>query len=176
MLKDAASAQKNAEEALELAQRTSDISGEAWAHLYIGHAYQLRGEFDLARKAYHKSLTLREELNQPSLSMEPMAGLVETYLAIQDIESASQEAEKILSFLMGGTALDGTDEPLRVYHACYILLEKKQDPRSKQVLRQAGNILDAQISNFVDDESRNRYIENIPWRRAIRDAVQAHVN
>jgi hypothetical protein len=61
---------------------------------------------------------------------------------------------------------------LRVFYACYRLLEKKQDPRSLQVLQQASTILDAQVSNFADDEARKRYVENIPWRRAIRDAAQ----
>jgi hypothetical protein len=95
---------------------------------------------------------------------------------MNDIISASQETEKILRFLKNGSTLDGTDEPIRVYHACFLLLKKKQDPLSRQVLQQANNILTAQVSNFVDDESRNRYIENIPWRRAVRDAMQENID
>ena len=144
--------------------------------LYMGHAYQLQGEFEAARRAYLKSIALRDELDQPALAMEPIAGLVETYLAGNDIESASKEAEKILLFLNDGATLDGTDEPLRVYHACYLLLEKKQDPRFRQVLQRAMNILETQVSNFVDEDSRNRYIENIPWRRALRDAAVTNLN
>ena len=68
--------------------------------------------------------------------------------------------------------MDGTDEPLRVYYACYLLLEKKQDPRSKEVLQTAMNLLEAQVSKFKDETARKRYIENIPWRREIRDAAQ----
>jgi tetratricopeptide (TPR) repeat protein len=172
VLKEGENALRNAQEALELAQKTSDLSGEAWAHHYMGHAHQLLGDFDLALTAYQTSIALREKLDQPALAMEPTAGLVETYLAMNDIISASQETEKILRFLKNGSTLDGTDEPIRVYHACFLLLKKKQDPLSRQVLQQANNILTAQVSNFVDDESRNRYIENIPWRRAVRDAMQ----
>jgi predicted ATPase/class 3 adenylate cyclase len=176
VLKEGENALRNAQEALELAQKTSDLSGEAWAHHYMGHAHQLLGDFDLALTAYQTSIALREKLDQPALAMEPTAGLVETYLAMNDIISASQETEKILRFLKNGSTLDGTDEPIRVYHACFLLLKKKQDPLSRQVLQQANNILTAQVSNFVDDESRNRYIENIPWRRAVRDAMQENID
>lgn len=172
LLKDGEPALRNAQEALELAQKTSDLSGEAWAHHYMGHAHQLLGDFDLAVTAYQRSIALREKLDQPALAMEPIAGLVETYLAMNDTESALRETEKILLFLKEGSTLDGTDEPIRVYHACYLLLKKKQDLHYRQVLQQAFEILTVQVSNFTDDESRNRYIENIPWRRAIRDAMQ----
>ena len=176
MLKDSTSALINSQEALDMAQKTLDLSGEAWAHHYMGHAHQLLGNFELAVNAYQKSIALREKLDQPALAMEPIAGLVETYLLMNDIESASRETEKILHFLQEGSTLDGTDEPIRVYNACYLLLKRKQDPRSQQVLQHANDILDAQLSNFVDDVSRNRYIENIPWRRAIREAMQENLN
>jgi len=178
-LSAAAGIQKEAEQALqyahqaaELSRKISERAGEAWAWLYIGHAYLVQNEFHLAQEAYRKSIEIRDELDQPSLSMEPIAGLVETFLLSNDIESASLEADKILGFLDGGSALDGTDEPLRVYYACYLLLEKKQDPRSKEVLQTAMNLLEAQVSKFKDETARKRYVENIPWRRAIRDATQ----
>jgi hypothetical protein len=104
--------------------------------------------------------------------MEPIAGLAESYLRVNDIESAVKETEKVLSFLESEATLDGTDEPLRVYHTCYMVLEKRQDPRSRQVLQTAMNLLEAQVSNFKDEPARRRYIENIPWRRAIRDMAQ----
>lgn len=169
MNKDARVALQNAEKALGLARKTLDRSGEAWALLYVGHAYLLHDEYALAQDAYTGSIEIRNDLDQPSLSMEPRSGLVETYLAMNDIESASREAETILQFLGNGSTLEGTDEPLRVYHACCLLLKKKQDPRFQQVLQQAATILDEQVSNLVDNEARTRYIENIPWRRAIRD-------
>lgn len=161
---------QHAQQAAELAQKTSETSGEAWAMLYIGHAYSLLGELTLAQAAYRKSIELRNQLDQPALSMEPIAGLVEAYLRLNDLASASREAEKILQYLGGGSNLNGTDEPLRVYYACYQFLEKKKDPRSRQILQSAMNLLEAQVSKFSDNAERNRYVENIPWRRAIRDA------
>ena len=164
-----------ARQAEDLAQKISERAGEAWALLYMGHAYLLQNELQLAQIAYRRSIEIRYELGQPSLMMEPIAGLVETFLQANELESASREAEKILSLLESGLTLDGTEEPLRVYYACYQLLEKKQDPRAKHVLQTAINMLELQVSRFKDEIARKRYIENIPWRRAIWDAANADV-
>jgi tetratricopeptide (TPR) repeat protein len=163
-----------AEKAVELAQKIAERVGEAWATLYLGHAYLLRHEPHLAQSAFLKSIEIRDDLGQLSLSMEPIAGLVETYLQANDLESAAREAEKILTFLESGSTLDGTEEPLRVYYACYQLLEKKQDLRSKQILRTAMILLEAQVSKFKDEIARKRYVENIPWRRALWDAAKIY--
>jgi tetratricopeptide (TPR) repeat protein len=170
---NAVSALHFAQMAAELAKKISEPTGEAWALHYMGHAYLLQDQIESAQIAYRKSIEIRNELDQPSLAMEPISGLVETYLQVNDLESAAREAEKILQFLDSGSALDGTDEPLRVYYACYQLLEKKQDPRAKHILQTANALLEAQVSKFTDEAVRKRYIENIPWRRAIQVAAQS---
>jgi len=158
---------KHAQRAKELAETTLDRSNQAWAELYLGHAYLKMNEVDAAESAYRNSIGLRSDLKQMALSMEPLGGLVEVYLQKDDLVSASKETEKILDFIMNGSNLDGTDEPLRVYYACYQLLERKGDPRSEQVLRLAKSLLEKQVSNYKDENERKRYIESIPWRRTI---------
>lgn len=164
---DAVSARKNAENAAKLAQKASDRSGEAWAMLYLGHAHLLRDEFDPAYKAYQTSINIREDLDQPTLSMEPLAGLVAVDLKRDDLESAGQSAEKILHFLDEGFTLDGVEEPLRILYTCYLYLLERKDPRSNLILQKAKDMLETQASKFIDEGERKRYIENIPWRRAI---------
>ena len=173
---EAAMALQYARQAAELARTISEQAGEAWAMLYMGHASLLNGDLQLAHRSYRKSLEIRNTLSQPALSMEPIAGLVETYLRENDLESSSREAEKILQYLENGSSLEGTEEPLRVYYACYLFLEKKQDPRSRQILQSAMSLLEAQVSKFGNDAARKRYIENIPWRRAIWDAAKAYLD
>lgn len=170
---EAGSALQYAQQAAELAAKSFERVGEAWATLYMGHAHLLQNEIQMAQAAYRRSIELRNEMDQPVLVTEPIAGMIETYLKSNDFESASREADKILAYLENGSTLDGTEEPLRVYYVCYLLLEKKQDPRSKQLLRIAMQLLETQVSKFDDEPSRKRYVENIPWRRAIRDAAQA---
>jgi tetratricopeptide (TPR) repeat protein len=167
---DSQSALQSAQLAADLAQKTSDPSGEAWAQLYLGHALSLQNELDLAQAAYRKSIAIRDKLDQPSLAMEPTAGLLETHLRLSDLDAAGREAEKILQHLANSATLDGADEPLRVYYACYLFLKKKKDSRSRQILQTAKSLLEAQASKFNDQAARQRYIENIPWRRAIREA------
>lgn len=162
-----------AQQAAELAVKSFERVGEAWATLYMGHAHLLQNQIRPAQVAYRRSIELRNEMDQPVLATEPTAGLVETYLRADDLESASREAEAILVFLENGSTLDGTEEPLRIYYVCYLLLEKKQDPRAKQLLQTAMQLLETQVSKLSDEPSRKRYVENIPWHRAIRDAALA---
>jgi hypothetical protein len=143
--------------------------------LYLGHACLLQNELDVAKEAYRRSSEIRIELHQPSLSMEPIAGLVEAYMLANDLENASNEAEIILSFLASGLTLDGTEEPLRIYYACYLLLEKKQDLRFKQILQTSMHMLEAQVSKLGDEIARERYVESIPWRRALRKGAKTYL-
>ena len=168
---EAESALRNARLAAELAQKASDRSGEAWAMLYLGHAHLLRDEFEQARHSYQISTEIRNELDQPSLSMEPLAGLVSVCMQMNDLESASLPAEKILKFLADGFTLEGTEYPLRVLYTCYLYLMRIKDLRSTQILKKAKDMLDAQASKFTDETDRKRYIENFSWRRAIWDAA-----
>jgi len=173
---EADAALEYAQSAAQLAQRILERSGEAWAMLYMGHAHLLRNDLQLAKSAYQRSLEIRNELGQPSLSMEPIAGLVEMYLQVDDFKSAWREAEKIMAFLESGSTLDGAEEPLRVYYACYRALEKTKDPRSKQVLQTAISLVETQVLKFNDDVARDRYIQNIPWRRAIWNLAEEQKN
>ncbi len=166
------SALRKAEQAIELSRKVSERSGEAWGWLYQGHAHLLQDEFEQAKAAYEASLSIREELDQPSLSMEPLAGLTSIALRQNDLQSASLPAERIIKFLESGMTLDNVEEPIRVYYTCYQYLEKKNDPRSMRILQQAKILLEGQVSNFSDEDDRKRYVENIPWRRAVWYAAE----
>jgi tetratricopeptide (TPR) repeat protein len=161
-----------ARNSIQLAQKVGEQSGEAWGWLYLGYAQILLDELDGASLSFNKSLEIRERLRQPSLSMEPLAGLVETSLRKGDLETAASEAEKILLHLERGGNLNGTDEPLRVYYNCYQLLQKKQDPRAARVLQAACHLLEAQLSKFKNENLRQTYVENVPWRHAIQLAAK----
>ncbi len=165
---DAERALQYARQADALVRKIHDRSGEAWSRLYMGHAYMLMAKYDEAYHAYQMSFTLRIELNQPALSMEPLAGLLETALQTNDLPAASQAAEKILAHLDSGGTLEGTDEPLRVYYACCQFLDIQKDPRARQVLQTAKHMLETQVSKFKDAHVRKSFVENFPWRRAIQ--------
>ncbi len=169
---DAEAALRCADQAAELTVKIGDRSGEAWALLNKGHAHLSEKNYDQAREAYQRSAEIRDELDQAALATEPLAGLIQVALETGDIGSASQWTEIILSHLEGGT-LDGTEEQLRIYLACYRTLETKGDPRSKSVLQTAGKLLEEQVSKFLDEEARRTYVEKVPWRLAVQQAWEA---
>jgi predicted ATPase len=167
--KDTVAALQQAQLALKLSQATSDPSAEAWALLYLGYAYLLENRYDFAKESFYKSVEIRNDLDQLSLSMEPLAGLVETYMLEDDLTSAGLEAEKIAKYVVDtNSPLEGADEPLRVYYTCYRYLDRQRDQRAGQVLQTAKKLLDTQVSKFKDESDRKRYVNNIPWRKAIR--------
>ena len=162
--------------ALELCRKTGDRSGEAWSCLYLGYALMALNKLDQAESTFRQSVTIRENLGQASLLTEPLAGSIQVALLQNNHDRAMQEVEKILSHLENGGALEGTEEPLRVYYACYLALVKNQDPRSNSLLREAIGLLEAQVSKLRDEESRRLYIENIPWRLAIQQTWHEQFN
>ncbi len=161
-----------AQKAIDLSQKAGDMAGQAWGWLYLGHAQLELNHLKQAEASFKNSMDIREKLGQPSLSMEPLSGLVDAGLRAGDLDAASYYTEKILAHVNGGGTLNGTDEPLRVYYNCFQLLKKKQDPRSTQVLQAGIQMLHEQLSKFKDEHSRNMYVENVPWRLALQNAAK----
>ena len=162
-----------AQKALELSRMTSERSGEAWALLYLGHGWLLSREYEQARQAFTASIEIRNALGQRNMATEAEAGLVEIDLALDDLSGAIQKVDEILAHLESGGTLEGTEQPLRIYYVCYQALKKNKDPRSSSVLAMAEQLLDAQVSKLRDDASRQKFIQNVPWRLAIQQARQA---
>lgn len=154
-------------EALELSRKIGDRSGEAWALFYMGYAALLREDFGLAEDVFHRSIAIRIEIGLPSLVMEATAGLVQLMIEKGEDFLAMRHAETILSYLGGGGTLEGAEEPLRIYLACYTALVKLKDARADQILLTSAQLLTSQVSRIQDEETRRRYVDNIPWRRAI---------
>ena len=173
MMGDATLALKYASDGYEICQKTHDRSGEGWVFLNMGHAYLLMGKLDEAVKSYERCRVIREELNQPNLAAEAIAGLVQIALQTDNLPTMWTWSEKIYSQIENGNTFAGADDPLRVYYACYQAFEKIRDPRFKFVLRKALQLLEAQVSKLQNETERRMYIENVPWRYAIFHTGQA---
>lgn len=166
--------QEYAQNALALCRRTHDRSGEAWALLYLAYAKLQQNDLAEAENTFKQSILIREELRQPLLKTEPQAGLIQTFLSMGKLDLALAESETIIPYLQNGNALQGTEEPLRVYYACYLALEKMKDPRSQVVLQSAVQLLETQVSKLQDENSRRMFVDHVPWRLAIHQAGTAH--
>ncbi|HQU37965.1 MAG TPA: hypothetical protein PLR65_15390, partial [Anaerolineales bacterium] len=124
-----------------------------------------------ARSAFARALEMRAEQNQPSLAKEPLAGLIRVALADHDPALAIQYANEVMEYLANGGTLDGAEEPLRIYLACFNALKTKHDPRCDDILAVARDLLNAQASRISVVSSRRRFIDNVPWRREIMEHV-----
>jgi tetratricopeptide (TPR) repeat protein len=158
------------QKALELSSRTGDRSSQAWALHYLGYGHLLAGQLEKGETSFRQSVAIREELSQPGMNMEPLAGLIQTLLAKGDLRAALGETEKVLAYLQDGGTLDGVEEPLRIHYACYLALEQAGDTRASTVLRMATEMMEAQLSKLRDEQSRRVFVENVPWRRALHSA------
>lgn len=168
--KEAQSSLNYAQEALAISRKTGDKSSEAWSFLYMGYAYLLLDDLEQAEASFRISIAIRDELGQPGMRIESLAGLIQTLLLKEYVPSALEETEKIMSYLETGAALEGVEEPLRVYYACYLALGKVGDARAYTVLQSAAQFLEAQAQKLRDEKSRKMYVENVPWRLAIQQA------
>jgi len=165
-----------ATQAYKLSLKIGERSGVAWSYLNLGHAYLLTSEFEKAQQAYENSINIWRKLDQPGLAIEPTAGLIQVALKMNNVTTAMLHTEVVLEYLEGGGTLEGTEEPLRIYLACFTTLEKIKDPRSIDILQSAAYLLDAQVSMFSDEEARRMYVQNVPWRLAIQQAWKTSQN
>lgn len=172
--------QNQAEEALHwakraqaLASKLGDPSGEGWAYFYMGYARLLGRDHEQAAADLQTSIEIRSALNAEVLTAEARAGLAQVYLELEDPASAQQQAELILSVLENNPGFEGAEEPLRIFLTLHRILANNKDPRAGQVLQNANLLLDAQVSKFPSEEARRQYVENVPWRRAIRQLSAA---
>lgn len=157
-----------AKRALELAVKLGDPSGEGWAYFYMGYARLLDHDHEKAAADLQTSIQIRSALNAEVLTAEARAGLAQVHLELEDPDSARQEAELILRIMEGNPTFEGAEEPLRIFLTTYRVLENIKDPRAGQVLQNANRLLDTQVSKLPSEEARRQYVENVPWRRAIR--------
>jgi predicted ATPase/class 3 adenylate cyclase len=159
---------------LNLTRETGDRSGIAWAFTNLGHVYFEMGELDQALSAYQEARKIRRSLHQPNLVMEPLAGLARIALNYDDISTAQAHVKEILEYLDGGGTLDGTEEPLRVLLSCYLVLRAVQDSAAENILKNAHELLTARASRVLNDNLRQKFLENIPVHQEIIKTWQAN--
>ncbi len=156
-----------AQQGLALARDSGDRHLQAWALTYLGHGLFEAGRPEPAREAYREALGVRYELDQPALATEPAAGLARICLQEGDAVSAGIHADSIIAqFELDGT-LEGTDQPLRVYLSCYLVLSSLHDPRARGILNTAHDMLKTRANGIPDPAARQQFLENISYNREI---------
>jgi len=173
VLGERAAAVKYAEQAKELAHRSGDTSGEAWAQTFLGHALFAVDQFGKSRVAYVEAVKIRQDLNQPNLETEPASGLARVALALGETSLAQSTVERILLAIEKDGKLDGTDQPLRVYLNSYLSLKALDDSRADAILSRGYEMLNARAAGIVDPAARKMFLDEVPFHREIVAAWEA---
>jgi len=158
------------QQALVIAKDIGDRRVQGYASTFLGHAWAGLGCLTEATAAYEQALALWRELDQPSLAMEPLAGLARVSLDQGHPESLTQaqtQVEQMLSHLETDSMLDGTEEPLRVYLTSYQVLQANGDPRAKGILETAYNLLQERATEIGDEKLRGSFLEGVASHREI---------
>ncbi len=164
---------EHAEQSLTLARQSQDRSAEAWALTYLGHGHFELGRLELARRAYSEALAIRKELEQAVLATEPAAGLAQTSCLQGDRPTAEAQVASVLSQLEQDGTLEGTDQPLRVYLNCYLVLDELKDGRAAGILNRARDMLRTRANGIADPAVRRVFLEGVTYNREILSLWQS---
>jgi tetratricopeptide (TPR) repeat protein len=158
-----------AEQAQALARAINDRNTLAYALTLAGHALAALARPAEAGAAYREALELRAALAQPNLAAEAQAGLARLALAGGELPAALTQVEEILRQL-DGRAIEGVDEPFRVYLSCYQVLRAAGDSRAGDSLEAAYMLLRQRADRVAGSGARRDFLERVPSHRALAEA------
>jgi len=161
-------------QARDIAQDLVNRHLEAIAWQQLGQALHETGDLIQAMHAYQQALNMRRAMGERNLAMESLAGLAKIALAQDDPDQAMEYVEEILRHLETGT-LYGAEEPFRVYLTCYHVLQAHEDPRARDVLTTAHDLLGQRAATIEDEEMRRAYLEEVDVHRELAREFAARV-
>lgn len=158
---------ETAASAKTLAILTGDRSAEAWAHTYLGHALLAMHRYENSAEAYQAALNIRVELAQPVLAAEPGAGLARIAMEQNRLDEAQTLIQPVLAAIDTDDSLAGTDDPLRVYLTCLLILRQANDPRAQSFLQYTYDRLQSRAALISNETDRQFFIHNISHHHEI---------
>lgn len=159
-------AASHAQQALALARQIGERSAEAWSLTYLGHSLLDVKDYEGASAAYNEAQTIRMELNQPVLAAEPAAGRAMADLERGNLTGAQSHLQPVMQHLDDGGNLDGCDDPVRVYWACYRVLQASADSRAHKMLATAYELLHTRTAS-IKESQQQAFLQEIEHNRQI---------
>ncbi|MBN1659927.1 MAG: tetratricopeptide repeat protein [Anaerolineae bacterium] len=172
-LADHTAARDHAQEAVRTCRELGERRNEGLALTSLGHALAGLAQPTEAANAFRQAMAVYRDLDLAHLRMEPLAALAALEWEQGKTAQARAAAAEVLAFLDGGGSLDGTEEPLRVYLACYQVLRAGSRQRARKVLDVAFAHLQDQAGRINDEVARRSFLESLPYHQAIVQAVAA---
>jgi tetratricopeptide (TPR) repeat protein len=134
---DYTSARTNARKAIELSEQMGDRVNLANAYYYLGRIELAEGNIFVAEDTLQHALEIRNEVPHPGRVMEIQTELALAALKKSDKSLALARVAPIIESLSDPDALDGTDEPFRIYALATQILSANKDKRLNAI-RDAG--------------------------------------
>jgi tetratricopeptide (TPR) repeat protein len=163
---DYAASRRRCEQAAQIARQVGAGRELGYALTGLGDALAGLEQPVQAAAAYHEALDLRRGVGHEPLTMETLAGLVRLAWAQGDHDQAQAHAETIVQYLEGGGSLNGAEEPLRIYLACYHVLHAAGDARAASLLETAHSQLQERAARIADPGQRRIFLQEVPWNRS----------
>jgi tetratricopeptide (TPR) repeat protein len=160
---------RHGEQAIRILPEETDVDQRATTWIFLGHARFGQENWPAAAEAYQKAFDLLANALTDDTTLDARAGLAQVSLAQGNLVAAVGQVELILPYLISDY-LDKTQEPLRVYHSCYHVLQAAADPRAEELLQKAQEKLHA-LASGLDDEQRGSFLGKNPINWELLAAV-----
>lgn len=118
---------------------------------------------------------VRQELGQTFLLIETRAGLAQVALAQGKLGQAVAQVEMILPEL-NPESMTGTEEPMRIYLACYQVLAAVGHDRAGNILAEANQLIRERAAKIAESKLRQMFLQVIPVHHALLTAYQQHTS
>ncbi len=166
-LGEAQAAIEQARRAVEISREMEDRVGEGYALAALGLALEEAQQYESARQAHQQASLIRQELGQPALVVDNLAGLARCALAEHNMEAGRRYIEQALEWI-AANGLEGVEYPLRVYwNAWQIYQALGEAEKASQALRSGHALLQSWAARIVDESMRHDYLQEIPLHRQI---------
>ncbi len=145
------------ERAIALAQAAQEVGIEGVAHARHGFALLALAQPAAAVTAFEQSIALRRASGDRVQIVSAQAGLALAHLALAQLPAARNLVETILGQI-GEKAVGVADDPLRIYAACYAVLEASGDSRAALIQQRALLHMEGQAEQLSDLAQRARFV------------------
>lgn len=155
------------EQALAIVNETGWLAG--YAYNVIGYGYTALGRWAEAETALQSALAERQAPALMAVRLETLAGLLHLAQQRDDAPTAQGYLAQILPHLTP-QAVQGAEEPLRVYWWTVSALQWLGDKRTTAVLQEGQALLQAQAGKVSDEGQRALFWQSKSYHQALYTA------
>lgn len=159
--------------AVEFFEEIEETMARSYGLNGLGETLIGLNQFDEAVTVLQEAVAIRREFKHQLNVVGSLAALARAYLAQGDKQQAAIAIEEVIQYIDEGHSLVGSDATLRIYEACYLVLQANDDARQSAILRKAYEELLARANCIQDEEVRQTHLESTPWHKMLMQTFAA---